>query len=340
MALQSNGTISLLDLAVEFRNEDPAATNIAPIKFSDYYKGGELVPDIPENNTVGYRGGAIKLSTFYDTTSITDSITQVNIGYRTETAGFDTALEAYNNINITKARFWYNHDTSTVPNINDYLHLNQYGTDPVNGNNKWFSYGIDYVIQVDTEGRMTTVYNMTQTLSVDPSSTTIYKSAGSFTFSVSSNSDWYITDSQSWTTIDQSTATGTGNDSSVTVNFTENTTSSDRTGTIYIRTLDNYITKTISVTQKAVLAPSLDLVVLAHSTTSSGEACSKYDSGNNSTYYRDGMSFDFSTELYTDSNASNLAPQGWYSDGNNWKYWSGTSYTTDGSCGTGGGGIT
>lgn len=57
MALQTSGQISISDIAAEFGAS-------APHKMSDFYRGGEYVPDIPQNSDIP-TSGPIKPSQFY-----------------------------------------------------------------------------------------------------------------------------------------------------------------------------------------------------------------------------------------------------------------------------------
>ncbi|MBK9355934.1 MAG: hypothetical protein IPN08_00835 [Bacteroidales bacterium] len=68
------------------------------------------------------------------------------------------------------------------------------------------------------------------TLSVTPASQSVTASAGSTTFTVTSNTAWNTLSDQTWCTV---TPSGTGN-GSITANFTQNTTSSSRTATITV----------------------------------------------------------------------------------------------------------
>lgn len=59
MPLQSSGPITMSDIAGEFGGS-------APYSLSSYYRGGGLVPNITENNSIP-TSGAISMSNFYNT---------------------------------------------------------------------------------------------------------------------------------------------------------------------------------------------------------------------------------------------------------------------------------
>jgi hypothetical protein len=61
-------------------------------------------------------------------------------------------------------------------------------------------------------------------------------------------------------------------------------------------------------------------------------ACSRYDSGFTGTTYADESSIFASTALFGDVNGYTYASAGWYSDGIDFKYWDGTSFTSSGVC--------
>jgi hypothetical protein len=61
-------------------------------------------------------------------------------------------------------------------------------------------------------------------------------------------------------------------------------------------------------------------------------ACSRYNSGFTGTTYADESSIFASTALFADVNGYTYASAGWYSDGIDFKYWDGTSFTSSGVC--------
>ena len=50
------------------------------------------------------------------------------------------------------------------------------------------------------------------------------------------------------------------------------------------------------------------------------------------TYWGNASTFVLSTQIWSDSMQTTLAPAGFYSDGTNWKYWNGSSFTGSGIC--------
>ena len=62
MALQTSGEISLYDIRDEFGQSNP-------VPIQDYYRGGGIVPDIPENSSVP-TSGSISVQDFYGATDL------------------------------------------------------------------------------------------------------------------------------------------------------------------------------------------------------------------------------------------------------------------------------
>ena len=74
---------------------------------------------------------------------------------------------------------------------------------------------------------------------------------------------------------------------------------------------------------------------LAVSDTDFGDACDRYTTpANRGTFYGDNTDFSSATELYTNSNCSAFAVEGWYSDGETARFWDGTQFTTTVDCGS------
>ncbi|MFZ4427268.1 MAG: M12 family metallopeptidase, partial [Saprospiraceae bacterium] len=88
-------------------------------------------------------------------------------------------------------------------------------------------------------------------LAVSPTSLSVGNTAQSQTFSVTSNIDWTVTESLSWVTV--SPASGSNN-GVVTVSFTENTTTSSRSGTITVSG-SGVSSQTISLSQSGTPVP-------------------------------------------------------------------------------------
>ncbi|HSL88649.1 MAG TPA: BACON domain-containing protein, partial [Ignavibacteriaceae bacterium] len=102
-----------------------------------------------------------------------------------------------------------------------------------------------------TGGGITRTVTVTQaavpfTLTVTPSNRDVPYTAGNTTFTVTSNTNWTVSDDAEWLTI--SPVSGTG-DGTLTATYTENTTTSQRVGTITVT--GGGITRTVTVTQSA-----------------------------------------------------------------------------------------
>ena len=65
MALQTSGEISLFDIRDEFGQSNP-------VNLLDYYRGGGIVPDIPDNSSVP-TSGSISVQDFYGATDVVDA---------------------------------------------------------------------------------------------------------------------------------------------------------------------------------------------------------------------------------------------------------------------------
>ena len=90
------------------------------------------------------------------------------------------------------------------------------------------------------------------TLTVSPSNRSVSNASGSTTFSVTSNTSWTVSDDASWLTVSPGSGSNNG---TLTATYTENTTTSQRVGTITV--IGDGITRTVTVTQ----APILQLTV-------------------------------------------------------------------------------
>ena len=87
---------------------------------------------------------------------------------------------------------------------------------------------------------------MAQTLTVSPSNQSVTYVSGTTTFSISSNTSWSLSDDATWLTV--SPTSGSGN-RTITATYQENTTTSQRVGTITV--IGGGITRTVTVTQAA-----------------------------------------------------------------------------------------
>jgi hypothetical protein len=77
-------------------------------------------------------------------------------------------------------------------------------------------------------------------------------------------------------------------------------------------------------------------LTVARSLIDGATACIRYASGATGTSYFDGASLQGSTAVFADVNGYEYAAPAWYSDGLDFRYWTGTSFTSDGVCSGGG----
>jgi hypothetical protein len=84
-------------------------------------------------------------------------------------------------------------------------------------------------------------------LSVSPSNQAVVRTSGNTSFSVASNINWTASENESWLTIEPANGTNNG---SITANFTENTSTSQRVGAITVAGAG--LTRTITITQAGV----------------------------------------------------------------------------------------
>lgn len=66
---------------------------------------------------------------------------------------------------------------------------------------------------------------------------------------------------------------------------------------------------------------------------SSNDSCNNYDSGFFRTYYLDNQFFRNATKVYSNSSGTRLGTAGYYSNGQDWRYFNGSSFTSSGFCG-------
>ncbi len=101
-----------------------------------------------------------------------------------------------------------------------------------------------------TGGGITRTITVTQSatplLTVTPSNQSVTNTSGSTAFTITSNTDWTVIDDASWLTVSPSSGNNNG---TITATYTENTTTSQRVGTITVT--GGGITETVTVTQSA-----------------------------------------------------------------------------------------
>ncbi|AXT51040.1 T9SS C-terminal target domain-containing protein [Aquimarina sp. BL5] len=96
-------------------------------------------------------------------------------------------------------------------------------------------------------------------LTANPTSLNVARSAGSTLFDIDSNVDWTITDNADWLTLNISSGS---NSAIITANFTENTTSAERTATVTINevTGGSNLTTMLTITQSNVFSEEITIV--------------------------------------------------------------------------------
>ncbi|WP_298321033.1 chondroitinase-B domain-containing protein [uncultured Aquimarina sp.] len=99
----------------------------------------------------------------------------------------------------------------------------------------------------------------TPRLTANPTSINVARSAGSTLFDIDSNVDWTITDNADWLTLNISSGS---NSAIITANFTENTTSAERTATVTINevTGGSNLTTMLTITQSNVFSEEITIV--------------------------------------------------------------------------------
>ncbi len=122
--------------------------------------------------------------------------------------------------------------------------------------------GITKQVTVVQEGKVTSNY-----LTVSPSNRNVNSSAGTTTFSISSDISWTATDDVSWLSVAPTSGTG---DATLTASYDENNTTSSRTATITVS--GSSITRTVTVVQEGqAVDPFLTVTPTNHNvTTNSG----------------------------------------------------------------------
>ncbi|WP_375587725.1 BACON domain-containing protein [Flagellimonas aurea] len=160
-------------------------------------------------------------------------------------------------------------------------------------------------------------------LSVSPTSRTVSASSGSFTVTVTSNTQWTVSESMSWITI--SGASGVNNDT-FTVNYSTNSITQSRSGTITVTIVGGGQSATINVTQSAATGQTTYSVQLGYGTSHSS-ACG-FAITNPGYYYLTGNANLFQASgIYRNSSGTVKASAGYYSDGGAYRYWNGNTFS-------------
>ncbi|MBW8242513.1 BACON domain-containing protein [Muricauda oceani] len=161
------------------------------------------------------------------------------------------------------------------------------------------------------------------TLTVSPTSRRVSSSSGSFTVTVTSNTQWTVSESLSWVSI--SGASGINNDT-FTVNYTTNSITQSRSGTITVTIVGGGQSATISITQSAATGQTTYQVQLGYGTSQSS-ACG-FAITNPDYYYLTGSSNLLNaTGVYFNAPGTTKAPSGYYSDGGSFRYWNGNAFS-------------
>lgn len=260
------------------------------------------------------------------TESTYKNLQTIYLGGVSSTTGYSTNTAACDSTNTLVTAYWDNQNNRSYPIVGSKFYNNEAATIDFDGGYTWYKYGTSRVLKIANNGFVTESQDCNQTLSVSPSTKDIGQTSGSFTFSVTSNTTWKIgTNTSSWLNVDLATATQSGNDSSVTVNYTQNTAESGRNGALEILTDDSFITQTIDVTQEGTV--TYEIMTLGFG-FSFGDACADPTS----IYYGTQNNLFITGGIWTDPDGNNLAPAGYYSQNGGWRYWDGSSFTTNGSC--------
>lgn len=167
-----------------------------------------------------------------------------------------------------------------------------------------------------------------QKIYLEPFTKTVGNTAGSFTFDVLDpveDSSWTLSDNMSWLTL--SPTSGISSPTTVTATYSINEAPAPRNGTITV-TSGTGATNTLVVTQQANPGVDVDPIILRFSVVE-GSVCSATTL---TRYLPTGETFTGASWLYSDSGGYYTAPQGFYSEGSIYRYWSGTVWSDGSIC--------
>jgi hypothetical protein len=189
MALQTSGAISLLDLKNEFGGFNP-------VRLSDYYRGGRLVPNLFNNSGVP-SSGTIKISDFYGASAVTTetlSVSPVSNDVSSNAATYTVQVSSNTSWTFSSNVSWLPSNASQQ-NGNVNVTINVASNNSSSSRNGVITFttvndGITATHQV-TQSAPTLVYNAyTVSFSSNPSSacsgsfsTTVYSTASTFSSS-------------------------------------------------------------------------------------------------------------------------------------------------------------
>ena len=135
----------------------------------------------------------------------------------------------------------------------------------------------------------------------------VAKEAGSYTLALTSNTDWNISDNQTWVSVSPSVGLGDG---TLTVSYSENLTAETREAVIEAQA--GNITRTHTLTQAQQATSQLFSHVLIKGTTKD-LACENTDS---QTYFTDESGYGNSNVIFFDNQGNNRVPAGFYQKNN------------------------
>ena len=140
-------------------------------------------------------------------------------------------------------------------------------------------------------------------LTISSSSNTVTKEAGDYTIQILSNTDWTVSDNQTWTT--QSPTNGFG-DTTLTITRSENLTTTERVAIIEVQA--GSVVRTHTLTQVPLASSQIFPHDLRQGSTKD-DACNETFS---QTYYTDNERFSNSTVIFFDSNGTNPVNASFY----------------------------
>ena len=135
----------------------------------------------------------------------------------------------------------------------------------------------------------------------------VAKEAGSYTLALTSNTDWNISDNQTWVSVSPSVGLGDG---TLTVSYSENLTAETREAVIEAQA--GNITRTHTLTQAQQATSQLFSHVLIKGTTKD-LACENTDS---QTYFTDESGYGNSNVIFFDNQGNDRVPAGFYQKNN------------------------
>lgn len=202
------------------------------------------------NATIRVKGGGVPDSTF----TLTQQAVQlhaVQLLARTSAIqpyqGASTPDEAMNNLYTFTM---YATQPATQIGIGTRFYTSSGAQLPMQADGNWYKVGSsDIAVMIDAGGYYLQSVDTSQFITL-PSSETFTASGGAKSISVTSNTDWVVSNSPTWITISGGSGSGNG---SFTATATQNTGNS-RSGSISVRSADGMRVTTMSVSQAAAAA--------------------------------------------------------------------------------------